>query len=112
MPYSVEITLHNDPDANASFVIKPPIKFINPEGMALLGGVIKGIIADRMDSDEAGDFELAITHNLPDNEGTIGFARFVGLKRATGVVVLQQGLERGLNGDNNFVSPSSPLIAD
>lgn len=109
MPYSVEVTVQEDSRANASFVIRPAVKFITIQGAALLGEVLTELITSRMDPDERGSFMLAITHNLPGNEATVGFARFEGLRRATGAAVLQQGLERGLNGDNQFVSPTSPI---
>jgi hypothetical protein len=55
------------------------------------------------------DLELAITHDLPDNSVTVGRAHFRGLQLGTGAVVLQQALELGLNGTNDYVSPSSPI---
>lgn len=59
--------------------------------------------------EEAEGLRLSITHNLPDDSATVGRAYFDGLRRATGAVVSQQALELGLNGTDEYVSPSSPL---
>lgn len=109
MYYSVEITKHDDPDAEASFLIRPPISFLAPEAKEELVVTLCGLIRNRMGDNEDNDLRLAITHNLADDSATVGRARFHGLQLATGAVVLQQALELGLNGTNTFVSPTSPI---
>jgi hypothetical protein len=107
--YSVEITKHDDPDTEASFLIRPPIYFLSPEAKEELVGTLRGLIKNRMGENEDNDLRLAITHNLADGSATVGRAHFRGLQLATGAVVLQQALELGLNGTNAFVSPTSPI---
>lgn len=107
--YSVKITKHDDPDAEASFLIEPPIRILSPEMQRELVEVLKRLIINRMGEDDAEDLKLSITHNLPDDSATVGRAHFKGLELGTGVVVLQQALELGLNGTDQYVSPSSPL---
>ena len=109
MYYSVEITKHDDPDAEASFLIRPPISFLGPEAKEELIDILRGLIQNRMGDTEDNNLSLAITHNLADHSATVGRAHFRGLQLATGVVVLQQALELGLNGTNEFISPTSPL---
>ena len=108
--YSVEVTKHDDPDAEASFLIRPPIRFISLESKEELVDVLRRLIKHRMGDSEDADLSLAITHNLADNSATVGRAHFRGLELATGAIVLQQALELGLNGTNTFISPNSPLI--
>jgi hypothetical protein len=108
--YQVEITKHDDPASAASFIIRPPVEFLANSSKNELEVVIRRMIISRMNTSEAESLELAITHNLPDNSATVGRAYFRGLQLATGAVVLQQALEYGLNGSNNFVSPASPLF--
>lgn len=107
--YSVEITVHDDPQSAASFLIRPPIDYISDTAKDELTGVIRSNIVSRMNESEAESLRLAITHNLPDGSATVGRAYFRGLQLATGAVVLQQALEYGLNGSNEFVSEASPL---
>lgn len=109
MYYSVEVTKHNDPDAEASFLIRPPIRYLGSDSREELEGTLRGIIRNRMGNGEDNGLRLMITHNLADDSATVGRAHFRGLERATGVIVLQQALELGLNGTNDFVSPASPL---
>lgn len=106
--YSVEVTSHRDGDGHANFLIRPALKYISPEAAAGLTDVVRRIILERMDPDEANDLHLAIYHNLADGSATVGFAAFEGLRRATGVIVLQQALELCLNGTLDHVSPTSP----
>lgn len=96
--YSVEVATHLDADAMATFIIRPVIRYISSETAAGLTDTVRQLILSRMDPDEADGLHLAIYHNLADNNGTVGFARFEGLRRATGAIVLQQALELGLNG--------------
>jgi hypothetical protein len=107
--YSVEISKHDDPDAEASFLIRPPIGFLSPESKEELVDVLRGLIKNRVGDDEDTDLRLVITHNLADDSATVGRAYFRGLELATGAVVLQQALELGLNGTSAFVSPTSPI---
>ncbi len=107
--YSVEITKHDDPDAEASFLIRPPISFLSPKTKGELVDTLRSLIRNRLGDNEDDDLRLAITHNLADDSATVGRAHFRGLQLATGVVVLQQALELGLNGTNAFVSPTSPM---
>lgn len=107
--YSVTITIHDDPDRAASFLIEPPIRFLSDEKRDELVGVLRQLILNRMGKNEDGGLELSITHNLPNDRGTVGRARFDGLQSATGATVLQQALELGLNGTNEYISPASPL---
>lgn len=109
MYYSVEITKHDDPDAEASFLIRPPISFLSSGAKQELVDTLRGLIKNRMGDNEDDDLRLAITHNLADDSATVGRAHFRGLQLATGAVVLQQALELGLNGTNTFVSTTSPL---
>lgn len=110
--YSVSITKHDDPDGEASFRIEPPIDFLSDEKRDELVAVLRRLILNRMGTDEDANLALFITHNLPNRGGTIGRASFRGLELATGVTVLQQALELGLNGTSEYVSPSSPLRYD
>ena len=107
--YSVRITKHDDPDSEASFYIEPPVKFLNSETQRQLADTVRTLILNRMGTGEDDDLQISITHNLPDESATVGRAHFRGLQLATGVVVLQQALELGLNGTNDYVSPSSPI---
>ena len=107
--YSVRITKHDDSYSEASFYIEPPIKFLSPEMQDRLAHIVRNLIRHRMAPGEDEDLELAITHDLPDNSATVGRAHFRGLQLGTGAVVLQQALELGLNGTNDYVSPSSPI---
>ena len=107
--YSIEVTKQDDPDAEASFLIRPPISFLSPESKEELIDTLRELIRNRMGTNEDADLRLAITHNLADNSATVGRAHFRGLELATGTVVLQQALELGLNGTDAFVSPTSPL---
>lgn len=107
--YSVEITKHADPDAEASFLIRPPIDYLSPESKSELVDVLRQLIRNRMGDDEAEGLSLSITHNLPDHSASVGRAYFRGLQLGTGVIVWQQALELGLNGTNGFASPRSPL---
>lgn len=107
--YSVKITKHDDPDSGASFHISPPISYLGPESRAELEATVRQLILDRMGNGEDYGLRLAITHDLPDHSATVGRAYFRGLQLATGIIVLQQALEKGLNGSNEFVSPASPL---
>lgn len=107
--YKVRVTTHSDADAEASFYIEPPVRFLNPEAQQKLAYVVRNLILHRMGVDEDHDLRIDITHNLPDDSATVGRAHFRGLQLATGAVVLQQALELGLNGTNEFVSPESPL---
>lgn len=107
--YSVEVTKHDDPNAEASFLIRPPINFLSPESKEELVDVLRGLIKNRMGANEDADLRLAITHNLADDSATVGRAYFRGLELATGAIVLQQALELGLNGTDTFVSSTSPL---
>jgi hypothetical protein len=109
--YSVTVTTHDDPSGEASFLIEPPIKFLSDEKRDELVATIRNIILSRMGKDEDEGLQLSITHNLPDDSATVGRAKFYGLQLATGVIVLQQALELGLNGTNDYVSPDSPLNA-
>lgn len=107
--YSVEITKHDDPDAGASFLIRPSIHLLSEESKQELVDTLRELISNRMGDREDENLRLAITHNLADDSATVGRARFRGLELATGAIVLQQALELGLNGTNTFVSPKSPL---
>ena len=107
--YSVEITKHDDPDAEASFLIRPPIRFLSPENKEELVETLRGLIRNRMGNNEDADLGLSITHNLADDSATVGRAHYRGLELATGIIILQQALELGLNGTIDFVSPTSPL---
>lgn len=109
MYYSVEITKHDDPDAEASFLIRPPIRFLDPEAKEELIDTLRRLIKNRMGDTEDTDLRLAITHNLADDSATVGRAHFRGLQLATGAVVLQQALELGLNSTDTFISTTSPL---
>jgi hypothetical protein len=108
--YSVEITRHDDPDAGASFYIRPPVAYISEQGQQLLTECVRKLITNRMGHGEDDGLWVAITHNLPDRSATVGRAEFRGLELATGTVVLQQALELALNGSLDFVSPTSPLL--
>jgi len=107
--YSVTITKHDDPDAEASFRIEPPVRFVSPEMRHELVEVVRKLIINRMGEEEAEFLKMSITHDLPDGSATVGRAHFKGLELGTGAVVLQQALELGLNGTNQYISPSSPL---
>ena len=107
--YKVRVTTHDDPDSEASFYIEPPVRFVSPEAQQKLVEVVRNLIQNRMGVGEDDELRLDITHNLPDDSATVGRAHFRGLQLATGVVVLQQALELGLNGTNDFISPESPL---
>ncbi len=107
--YDVTVTRQDDPHRAASFKIEPAVQFVTEDGLSKLTDVVRRLILERMWKDDDEDLNIAITHNLPDNSATIGRARFEGLAFATGVVVLQQALELGLNGTDAHISPASPL---
>jgi hypothetical protein len=111
--YDVEITIHDDPYQAASFYIRPPIRYARgvpiEVSRELLEEDLRKTVLERMDPDEADSLSLSLNHELPDGSATVGRARFKGLHRATGVIVLQQALEKTLNGTKNFISTNSPL---
>lgn len=108
--YSITVKRHDDPMRGASFWIEPAVQWVTEEeGAERLTAVIRRLILDRMYEDEDKGLALAITHNFADGSATVGRANFEGLARATGVVMLQQALELGLNGTDQFISSNSPL---
>jgi len=112
--YDVEITIHDDPYNAASFYIRPPIRYAQDvpteDSRKLLEEELRATIRERMDPDEADSLTLSLNHELSDGSATVGRARFKGLHRATGVIVLQQALEKTLNGTRNFISQNSPIV--
>jgi hypothetical protein len=98
--YSVHLLTVFDPNADTTFRIEPPVKFITEEARQSFGQNVIDLISRRADYGEMSDAKVEITHDSADGAGTIGYARIPALKYGTGREVFLQGLLLALNGEH------------
>lgn len=96
--YRLELTSVFDPNADVTFRIEPPVKFLTEEARVAFGESVIRLIARRADYGELEGSTVELTHDSADGTATIGYARVSALRYGTGKEVFYQGLLHALNG--------------
>jgi len=98
--YKLELTSVFDPNADVTFRIEPPVKFLTEEARVAFGENVIRLIARRADYGELEGSRVELTHDSADGIATIGYARVPALRYGTGKEVFYQGLLHALNGNS------------
>ena len=98
--YKLKLTSVFDPNADVTFRIEPPVKFITEEARVAFGNNVIRLIARRADYGELEDSRVELTHDSADGTATIGYARLPALRYGTGKEVFYQAMLLALNGDD------------
>lgn len=100
--YKLILTSVFDPNADVTFRIEPPVKFLTEGARVAFGHNVIDIIARRADYgellDPAKPSKVELTHDTADGAATIGYARVPALHYGTGKEVFYQGVLQALNG--------------
>lgn len=100
-PYSVNIKSSSDATCDVVFEIRPPVSFLTEEARIAFGQNVLHLINRRADDAnnvlEAGRVE--ITHNLPNQGASVGYARIDALRYGSGLEIFTQALLLALNGE-------------
>jgi len=98
--YKLNLTSVFDPNADVTFKIEPPVRFLTEEARVAFGENVVRLIARRMDYGELEGSKVELTHDSADGSATIGYARVPALRYGTGKEVFYQGLLLALNGES------------
>ena len=98
--YQLELTSVFDPNADVTFSITPPVKFLTEEARVAFGKNVIRLIARRADYGEIEGSRVELTHDSADGSATIGYARVPALRYGSGKEVFYQCLLLALNGHN------------
>ncbi len=100
--YTLILTSVFDPNADVTFRIEPPVKFLTEQARVSFGQNVIDIIARRADYGELMNpdqpSKVELTHDTADGTATIGYARVPALHYGSGKEVFYQGVLQALNG--------------
>lgn len=99
MKYTVELLTVFDPNADTTFRIEPPVRFLTEEARVAFGRNVIDLICRRANYGEMADAKVELTHDSADGSATMGYARVPALRYGTGEEVFLQGLLLALNGE-------------
>ncbi|MEX0748587.1 MAG: hypothetical protein WD467_00250 [Candidatus Saccharimonadales bacterium] len=100
-PYAVELKTLDDSSCDVVFEIRPPVEFISEEARKAFGRTVLMLINRRADTRDQvlDDGMVEITHDKPNGESTMGYAKIKTLRYGSGKEIFTQALLLALNGD-------------
>ncbi|NCU31240.1 hypothetical protein EOM57_05650 [Candidatus Saccharibacteria bacterium] len=102
-PYSVEIRSLSEATCDVVLEIKPAVDFVTEEARKVFGNNVLRLVCRRADSrdDVMSTGIVEVTHNTPNHESSIGYAKIESLRYGGGKEIFTQALLTALNGESD-----------